>query len=365
MNSVIDRLLRRKWTDSFIAKAIGAHREAYFSYAVDENIRARAASGGVVTAILGRLLRDGQVDGALVVRSFVSEGVVQSEFFIATTIDELASAQGSKYMPVYFRDAVLLIRQFSGRLAVVLLPCDARALSRLRSDDADIDRKIAFVITLFCGHNSERALTDGIIRRHQRGHGELRGFRHRVGHWRGKMQMEFADGTKINRPFQEFSDYQNLFLFAERKCHACFDHTGYYGDLAAGDIWTAHMKSTPIKHTALITRTPRASQFVEQSLKDGIICGYRVGIRDVCDGQTRGLPFHYNVSARSRVSRRFGMRLKNLTDTEVRWNHVAVAFMVLLNERLTRSPAAHRIWLRVPRPLLRGYLVLLKGLESL
>lgn len=362
---LIDRLLRRKWRPEYLQLAVGDVRESYFCHAGDDDLRSVAASGGAVTAILDELLRSGRIEGALCVRSLVIQGRVISEFFIARSRSELLSAQGSKYMPVHFRDAVPLMRAFSGRLAVVLLPCDARALRRLRQDEAEIDARIEFVITLFCGHNSERDLTDAVIRRHQPRHAELVDFRHRFGHWRGKLRMRFSDGTEEVRPFADFSDYQNLFFFAQRKCHACFDHLGFYGDIAAGDIWSQHMKNDPIKRTAIVTRTEAASTLVAGMLRSRALDGYPVTIAEVCDGQSRALPFHYNVSARARVSRVFGMRLKDLTLQDVRWNELIVAFLVMLNEYTTRNPAGRWLVLRIPRPLLKGYLVFLKGLESL
>lgn len=362
---LIDRLLKRNWTPEYLARAVGECREAYFCHAADQEMQKAAASGGVVTAVLDRLLREKIADGALCVRSFVADGTVRAEFFIAKCAADLASAQGSKYMPVYFRDALPLIREFPGRLALVLLPCDARALSRIRRAEPGVDAKIAFVVTLFCGHNSERVLTDSVVKRFRAEHGQLRNFRHRFGHWRGRIGMEFEDGTSVVRPFSEFSDYQNLFFFSQRKCHACFDHTGFYGDLAAGDIWSQHMKKEPVKHTAVIARSKAASAILTCMFADRALSGYPVDMETVCDGQSRSLPFHYNVSARSRVSRIFGMRLKDLTKQEVKWNQLIVAFLVMLNEKVTRYEFGRWTVMRIPRPLLKMYLVMLKGLESL
>ena len=91
----------------------------------------------------------------------------------------------------------------------------------------------------------------------------------------------------------------------------------------------------------------------------------RSPIEDVCNGQSRALPFHYNVSARSRVGRLFGMRLKDVTRVDAKWNQIAVAFLVMLNERITRGKTGQRLVLATPKPILKAYLLLLKGLESL
>jgi hypothetical protein len=193
----------------------------------------------------------------------------------------------------------------------------------------------------------------------------LEEFRHRFGHWRGKYRIKFAGRPAIERKFAEFSDYQNLFFFAQRKCHACYDHTGFYGDVAAGDVWSQQLKHDAVKYSAVITRTEQSRLLLTEMMSSGLLAGRTATIREVCDGQSRSLPFHYNVSARSRVSRIFGTRLKDLTDTRVKWNDVVVAFLIMLNERLTRNPLGQRIVLLVPRPVLKAYLIFLKGLESI
>ena len=162
--SIVDHIGRKHWTRDDIRKYVGNYRGVYFSYARDEAVRRGAASGGRVTGMLIHLLESGQIDGALVVGSTVVQGRVECKFTIARTRQELLASQGSKYHAVYFnRDAVPLIDDFDGRLAVVALPRDATLLHHLRQREPQVDRKVKLVIGLFCGHNSERQLTDHIV----------------------------------------------------------------------------------------------------------------------------------------------------------------------------------------------------------
>ena len=366
MRRIIDRIDSRSWSNDFLSRAVGDQIGSYFAYAANESLRESAASGGAVTAILLHLLDSHEIDGALVVSSIVEDGKLTCQFSIAATRDEIIAAQGSKYSAVYFqRDAVPLIRAFNGRLAVVLLPCDAKSLRRLRIAESEIDAKIAFVVTLFCGHNSEPELTDALVARYGSKHGALRGYQHRFGHWRGKLRIRYEDGTEIIRPFADFSVYQNLFFFSQKKCHACFDHLGFYCDLAAGDIWSQKMKQDPIKKNAIVVRSRRAAELLFELSQVGVLCVDTVTIQDVCNGQSRALPFHYNVSARSRVGKLFGMRLRDVTRIDATWNQIVVAFLVMLNERITRGRIGQKIVLAIPKPILRAYLVVLKGLESI
>lgn len=367
---MIKRIRQAIWHKSFtpdqLRRYVGDYEQCYFTCAADEAVRANAASGGSVSALLIYLLESGQIDGALVCQTVLRDGKPRPEFAIARTREEIMAAQGSKYAAVYFaNNALPLIQEFDGRLAVVALPCDATILQRTRAKNAALDAKIALVITLFCGHNSEPVLTDAMVDRLGRGRGPLTAYRWRTGHWRGSLEATFADGTQVVRPFETFSDYRNLYFFAQPKCHHCFDHFGYDCDISAGDIWSPRMKANPIKHTALIVRTPAGSALVAAALRDGALIGGQEPVDEIANGQARTAPFHYNVTSRARVGRLFGVRIKDRTDARVRLVDYAIAFIALLNERVSRTRIGRAIILRAPHPVIRLYLYLLKGLESL
>jgi coenzyme F420 hydrogenase subunit beta len=359
------KLWRREWTETDLDKYVGTRRETYFTYATDPALRERAASGGSVTALLLHLVNSGQADGALVCSTEIEDGKPRPAFFIARTRDELIRAQGSKYTAVHFTTHALpLIKAFEGKLAVVALPCDATLLQTYRQKHPDVDEKIVCVFTLFCGHNSEPALVDKITDRLGKGQ-PLTDYTYRFGHWRGELRAHFADGSEVVKSFKYFSDYQNLYFFSQTKCHHCFDHFGYHADISAGDIWSPEMKQHPIKHTALIVRTERGAALVQEALAAGVLEGNTVPLETVANGQSRTAPFHYNVSSRAWVGRLFGLRIKDHVGERVRWNDYLVALMALGNERFSRTRLGRRlIWL-TPRPLLKLYLYVFKGLESL
>jgi coenzyme F420 hydrogenase subunit beta len=361
-----DKLWTKTWSGEQLANYVGPYQTCYFTYATDQAMRERAASGGSVSALLVHLLETDQIDGALVCRTILKDGKPRAEFFIARTREDMHSAQGSKYSAVYFsNDGLPLLNAFEGRVAVVALPCDATILQRTRAKSPTLDQKIILVITLFCGHNSEPELTDGVVKRLGRGHGELREFVWRYGHWRGSLSATFEDGTSINRPFSDLSNYRHLYFFAQQKCHHCFDHFGYNCDISAGDIWLPHMREHPIKHTALITRTPAGQHVVEDALRNGILTGQEESVENVVNGQARTLPVHYNITARARVGRLFGLKIKDRTQTSVRLVDYVIAFLALSNERLSRTRLGRRlIWL-IPKPMLKLYVYFFKGLESL
>ncbi len=363
----ISRVLKKKWSSSDIHNMVGNFEKCYFAYASDEKYRKKAASGGCITAILAWLLSTGRIDGALVCKGEVTaEGKFRPQFIIATSENELLQAQGSKYSAVNFgSQAVPMIRSFSGRLAVVALPCDLAILSRLCSSHQEINKKIVVKIALFCGHNSEARLTDRIIDSIRPGDRKLIGFRHRLGRWRGYLQADFEEGHRITKPFSYFSDYQNLYFFCQKKCHYCHNHTGYDADISCGDIWSARMENEPIKHSALIARNQTGLEVILQARDAGWLTTSEEPIEEVCDGQARTMPFHYNVTARSRMAFLTGDKIIDSVHAKVRIVDYLVAGMVLLNEKLSRKKSFEPFLFKLPGIVVKLYLYTMKVLESL
>jgi coenzyme F420 hydrogenase subunit beta len=365
--SLVSRLLRKNWSKEQIDKYIGSYVGSYFSYAKDEKLRRYAASGGSTTAILSYLFQTGEIDGALVCRGIVNEeGKYRGEFYIARGAGELLDSQGSKYVTVDFiHQGMPLIRAFEGRLAVVALPCDTSVLARLCTVEPKLAEKIRYKITLFCQHNSDPALTDAIVDKIRPGDRKLIAFRHKLGLWRGNLQADFEEGHRITRPYPYYSDYQNLFFFCQRKCHRCHDHTGYDADISTGDIWSMRMKEEPIKHNALIAHTQTGDDVVRSAAEQSWLYLHAEPIEEICEGQARGLPFHYNVTVRSRLGWLIGEQIKDTVHERVRLVDYPIAALFMLNEKWSRSQRGRELIFKVPKRLIKLYLFFIKGLESL
>jgi coenzyme F420 hydrogenase subunit beta len=361
-----DKILHKNWDTEKIHKYIGNYKNSWFAYASSEGIRQKAASGGVITALLSNLLKNKEIDGALVCKSLIIDGRVRPQFFIAENEEALLSAQGSKYIAVDFnQDALPLIRQFKGKLAIVALPCDTTILRHACENDPSLKEKVALVVTLFCVHNSLPELTDLVIRKLTPRDATLSKFRYRQGHWRGSLNAEFDNGSQVVKPFSFFSDYQNLYFFCQQKCLHCYDHTGYFSDISVGDIWSLRMKENPIKHNAVITHTEVGVATFQNAVDAGVITANRVLIEEICEGQARSLPFHYNTTARAKAGKLLGIKIKDTVHEQVHWNEFLGAWLALFNERLSRTTFGRQLISHMPRFVLKLYLYLKKGLESI
>ncbi|MBK9441199.1 MAG: Coenzyme F420 hydrogenase/dehydrogenase, beta subunit C-terminal domain [Comamonadaceae bacterium] len=363
----IDRVLKKEWSDGHIQRYVGNYRSTYLAHASDLEVRRKAASGGVTSALLIHGLHSGVFDGVVVCKTVLIDGKVRARFEIATTADQVLAARGSKYVETRFlREVLPLIRLFEGRVAVVGLPCDISAIRHRCEKELALADKVVMTFALVCGHNSRTGLIDAITSRLEREAGQkIRDYRFRVGQWRGRLEAEFEDGTTISEPSKYFNDYQNLFFFCERKCMTCIDHYGYHADISVGDIWLFSLKNDPIKHSGLIVRSEGGETLYQSALDVGMIRSTNLDIRDIMDGQSRIGPAHYNVSARVRAGQLFGLKLKDTVNEPVTWHAYLNAFITIANMRLTERAWGQKLIFMTPRPLLKMGLYFKKALESL
>jgi coenzyme F420-reducing hydrogenase beta subunit len=347
---------------------MGPCRAGALAHASDDALRTQAASGGAVTAILVAALEHGEIDAALVCRTEVSENRVRPEFVLAATREELIGAQGSKYVAVNFvRDALPLLREFEGRVAVVGLPCDLSTLKRYRaSSAARIRAEVAFTVGLFCGHNSTTDLVDMVTDRIEARSGSaIEDFAFRVGHWRGRMQYRLQDGQRVDAPARDLLTYRHLGLFAERKCLSCSDHFGYDADISAGDVWLYRLRSEAVKRTGLLIRSAEGERALEVAESSGILTVERVDPVIMLDGQARIAPHHHDVPARRWAGRYLGVRIASDPGPNARRPRVLARIDALITVaafRVTDTARGRRLVARVPLVCIRLLSALKKAL---
>lgn len=366
LGKVADRLLKKTWSDTDIQRYVGNYRSAYLTYAKDEYVRSRAASGGTTSALIIHGLENGLFEGAVVCTTVLEGGKVRAHFSIATTAEQVLAARGSKYVETKFlREVLPIIRDFEGRLAIVGLPCDIAALKHRCEKEPELANKVVLTFALVCGHNSRTELIDEVAKRleHEAGK-KLAYYRFRVGHWRGHLEAEFEDGSVLSKPSKFFNDYQNLFFFSERKCMACHDHYGYVADITVGDIWLFSLKDDSIKRTGIITRSSRGQDAFNNAFAAGVVDASELDVQYIMDGQARIGPSHYNVTARYKAGKLLGIKLKDTVKQPVPWYSYLNALMTLTNIRLSEKKWGRKIIFIIPRPILKIYLYLKKGLES-
>ncbi len=304
-------------------KYMGEHIACRMGYAADEKIRANAASGGMITALLCHLLETKQIDGAWVTRSEIREGKLTYKTFIATTKEQLMESSSSVYMHMPLLQHIDMVEQFDGKLAVVLVPCQMRALTAMLDKRPELKEKIVLKMGLYCsGSHTENATLLPLKKKKISLQNAVRIF-YRRGHWRGLSTVVYADGSEKTLSYPKtICAYKNAYFFSRESCMVCQDHYCNAADISFGDIWLKEMKKNPIKHTSCVIRNEKALAMFNSAVEAGAIAAKRIDDTRMVRSQKRALVFKHNLAkAKVDMYKKQGKNLSLDTSSKCRWNH--------------------------------------------
>ena len=254
-------------------------RDVYFGntirllagYTTDNAIRYNGASGGVVTAMLVELLKRGEIHGALVV-TMNPVRPLEPRVFIARTVEEIVSAQQSKYLPVPMNQGLQeILRSRGERFAVVGLPCHFQNLAMAKRVFPILKEKIVLGIGLFCGYNPTLSSTRFLIRRAGvKNVSSVREIRYRDGDWPCGFRVITDDGQ------DHFLFPTSHFVFAHwvferHRCAMCNDQLCEFSDLSVGDEWKPVPREDKLGWSYIITRTPVGDRWVSRLAREGVL----------------------------------------------------------------------------------------------
>jgi coenzyme F420-reducing hydrogenase beta subunit len=306
------RLLDLKNPDKYIGEHIGCKK----GYALDENIRGNAASGGMVTALLCNMLKHGDIDGAWVTKTAFENGELTYKTFVATTEEEIKDASSSVYMNIPILKHIDVIKNFDGKVAVVMVPCMIRGLNAILEKDEKLREKVVLKIGLYCsGTHSPKATTLSMEKSGVTSENAERLY-YRRGHWRGISSVIYKDKTEKQFSYAKtICAYKNAYYFENGSCMYCQDHFAKGSDISFGDIWLKEMKKEKIKHTSCVIRSDKAYEILNRAVAEGDIHAAHISSRDIVRSQKRALVFKFNAAKAKKNNAALDVSSK------CKWNH--------------------------------------------
>lgn len=254
-------------------KDIGYVREFWSGYATDKPVRSKAASGGIVSALLIALLEKGEIDGAVVVK-MDEEKPLQPKVYIARTREEVLEAQQSKYLPVPTGIVIDEIMKQEGRFAVVGLPCHIHGIRLAQQKMPRLRKRIVLQIGLICGFHPSFTNTTYLVRRAGvKNFDEIKEIKYRDDEWPGGFKVIKKDGTS-NRlyPVQEF--FWAHAVFERVRCATCTDAMAEFADIVCGDEWRgAYGDREDFRDgwSYILTRTEAGSKVIDDLVREGYL----------------------------------------------------------------------------------------------
>lgn len=238
-------------------------------YAADAEIRARAASGGVITALLKHLLESGAVQG---IACLIDDPAypLQPQPVIATDWETLRLSQQSKYSLTPVNTVLRAIAAFDGDVAYVGLPDQVQSIRKLQQAGHPAAAKIKLIVGSFCGAvNHFSSVREFLRKQGVDDLAQVTRIEYRAGHWPGKMRVTLRDGRRLELD-KFYANYMNLFYVVERSL-VCIDLSNELADISAGDAWAPRYEERHEGFSLIIGRTAVGQQALAACQAAGVI----------------------------------------------------------------------------------------------
>jgi coenzyme F420 hydrogenase subunit beta len=268
---------------SSVEREIGHALEIWEGHARDPEIRFRASSGGLLTALALYCLE--REDMAFVVHA----GMDPKRPWANRTVQshsraELLAGAGSRYAPAAPGEGLRAIEASDRPCVFIGKPCDAAGAMGLRRERPELDRRLGLVLTFFCaGTPSTRGTLDlmgtlGIDR------GAVRSVHYRGEGWPGRFRV--GHGTPPQETSCSYEEsWGKLQRYRTLRCHLCPDGLGNVADLACGDAWEHVPDGRDPGRSLVLVRTERGRRILHGAMAAGYADLARVGPETVLAAQ--------------------------------------------------------------------------------
>lgn len=226
--------------------------------------RQASASGGVITALALRLLRDGRVDGVVhVKRLSVGRGAPHFRVAVSTTAAEVEEGRSSAYEAVDF-SAALRALEPGRRYFLTGTPCVIRGIRRLQATVPRY-RDVEFITcALVCSHNVTPQLADYLADRHHvpKDARYAVDFRNKDGianasKFNTRLGDAERDWLKMERTASGWTHVWRNYYFALDACCRCPDFWGAEADVSVKDAWgRKDWTADPLGKSVVLVRRP-------------------------------------------------------------------------------------------------------------
>jgi coenzyme F420 hydrogenase subunit beta len=213
----------------------GAFSSIRYAWAGDPELRFRAATGGVLSALAVHLLREDKARVVLHV-GVDPDRPMRSRWVLSETPDEVVVNAGSRYGPTAPLAGLMVALERGEPFAIVAKPCDLGAVHRFGRIDPRIDKLCVARLVMVCGGQSRLTKSSVVLAEYGLAEDELSLFRYRGYGNPGRMRIETRDGRAFEKTYLELWEDEAGWQL-ETRCKLCPDALGEAADIAVADVW--------------------------------------------------------------------------------------------------------------------------------
>ncbi|MDH4279259.1 MAG: Coenzyme F420 hydrogenase/dehydrogenase, beta subunit C-terminal domain [Acidimicrobiia bacterium] len=263
----------------------GASRSMVMAWAGEPEVRFKAATGGVLTALGRHLLSAGDVAFVLHVGPD-PDAPTRSRFVLSESPDEVLANTGSRYGPTAPLAGLGQALDRGEPFAVIAKPCDLGAVHAHAAVDSRVEELCRYRLAMVCGGQSRLTKTLGVIDGFGLTETEVTLMRYR-GHGNpGLTRVESRSGAAHELTYLDmWADESGWDL--ETRCKLCPDALGECADIAAADAWPGGAPTGEDDgFNAIVVRTGAGERLVGDAAAAGrLVLGERVTADQLNDFQ--------------------------------------------------------------------------------
>lgn len=285
----------------------GSYRRIQTAWAADADVRYRAATGGVLTALGMYLLRRGEARFVLHCGAD-PQRPMRSRWFLSETANEVSARAGSRYGPsdtLAGLDAALAREE---PFAIIAKPCDAGAVRARAKDDPRIGQYLKALLVMVCGGASDLGKSEALLDEQGWSEDDVILFRYRGYGNPGPTRVETCRGEALEKTYSEmWADEAGWRI--QSRCKICPDALGEAADIAAADVWPGgNPTGEDAGFNGVIIRTQAGEVLFDEAMAAGaLVSGGAMTPEALSDTQPHQVSKKKNLAARLRGLRAAGM----------------------------------------------------------
>jgi len=249
---------------------LGFTYEIWEGNATDHELRGRASSGGILSALALYCLEQEHMDLVLHTGMDLSNPWL-NKTVVSKTKSDLLKRAGSRYAPSSPCDSLHIIENSNTPCVFIGKPCDVAALASLRKLRPRLDKNLGLVLTFFCAGTPSTQGTIDLLKKFNVRPDDIDTLTYRGSGWPGLFKISSKNDT-----FEKSLTYEKSWSFLEKyrpfRCKLCPDSLGEFADIASGDAWHIYKKDINNPGMSLVlVRSKRGKDILHKAMEAGYL----------------------------------------------------------------------------------------------
>jgi coenzyme F420 hydrogenase subunit beta len=270
---------------------LGIARRAYYGFTLNENIRWKSSSGGLVSTLLIHALRNKWIDGAILTR--LNTCTLKAESFIARSETDILNSAGSKYIAVPTAVKMKEIMNDTGKFALVGLPCHIQGARMAGTLIPKLKNKISMYLGLMCSGTMNVFSIDFLLNVLGIQNELITDIQYRFKNgsegWPGKFLVKLKNGMEKSISFDKYLTI--IRAYVPLPCLLCCDQTNEFSDISFGDAWLPDITGNQAGMSIIVSRTENGEHLIQSACSNQSIQIKAISLADTIKSQLPLLKF--------------------------------------------------------------------------